>query len=80
MEPTKSVKSKRGKKRTFIQIVFENWSEDYTYTIVENMKDAMQYLQIAEDCMNDGEDTKVRMRPIKMTDRQYDNWIKTIER
>lgn len=69
-----------SKQYTFFKIEVEDWSEDYDYTIVPSMSEALPYLELAASCMDEEDrNTKVVITPIVMTERQYNNFIKKVQ-
>lgn len=63
-------------KYTYYRIDFEDWSEEYDYTIVETLEDVLIYLKAADIDLDDPErETKITISGIGMTPVQFKKWI-----
>ena len=73
-----------AKKEQYYRIDFVNWSEDYGYTIVRNLNEVMPYLELAQPDLDSEPPkgyaaTSVTITGVKMTERQYENVLKTFD-
>lgn len=65
----------RYTKYTYYRIDFEDWSEEFDYTIVETLEDILIYLKAADIDLDDPErETKVIISGVGMTPEEFEQW------
>lgn len=75
-------KDKKNELYTYYRIDFEDWGESFDYTIVANLDEVRDYLQMADVYLDDPDrKTKVIITGVGMTTEQYSKWLeKTIKK
>lgn len=62
-------------KYTYYKIEFDDWSEEFDYTIVESLEDILEYLKLADIDLDDPErKTVLAISGIAMTPNEFKEW------
>jgi len=65
---------------TFYRLDFINCTLDYNYTIVTSIDEIEDYLNCVDvDLDNPESDASIKITGVRMTERQYDNFIKSVQ-